>query len=138
MPRPHFFFLFSSVCVFPAIPPKNIITPRDRRTPGEPRRVSSRGWRCIPAPFRRNPTNHDKFPAKPATKCRNIFAKSGPGATPETPKLVRDAPGTRRSEENVKKSEKCGQKISVKLFGGGFLAILGSGRDPKIDKKRAR
>ena len=110
----------------------------NRRTPGEPRRVGYRGWVRIPATSRRNLANPDKIPTEPAKKYREILSKSGPGGSPEPPESVRDPSGTHPSEENAKKRFPAA-KIPVLFFaGGGFGAILGPGREPKIDKKRAR
>ena len=67
-----------------------------------------------------------------------ISSKSGPGESPEPPESLRDPSGTHWSEENAKK-QVLAAKIPPEFFAGtGFGTILGPGRDPKIDKKRAR
>ena len=88
--------------------------------------MSSGGWRCIPATFRRNPTNHDKIPTEPAKKPCKIIAKSGQGGSAEPPESVRDASGTHPSEQNAKKTI-AGAK-SRRVIGArvGFLAIFES------------
>ena len=50
-----------------------------------PRRRSSGGQECIPAPSRQNPANYDEIPAEPVEKYRKILPESGPGGSPEPP-----------------------------------------------------
>ena len=107
----------------------------------------------IPATPRRNPTNPDKIPTQPSKKyCKilqesgpknrkalwKILSKSGPGGSPEPPESLRDPSGTHRSEENASKRFPAAKKLGNPSLGTGFGTILGPGRDPKIDKKRAR
>ena len=114
------------------------IAARDRRTPGRTPQVSSGGWGCIPATSRRNPTSPDKNPAEPAKNYREILPKSGPGGSPELTELVGDLSGTHPRAQNGKKSKTRSQKIRLVSPRGGFLAILGRGREPKINEKRVR
>ena len=92
----------------------------------------------IPAASRRNPTNPAKISPSPAKKYRKIRLRSGPGGSPEPPESLREPSGTRRNEENSK-NQFLAAKIPPEFFAGtGFDVILGSGREPKIDKKQAR
>ena len=88
--------------------------------------MTSGGWRCIQASFRRNPTNHDKIPAKPAKEYRKIFEKSGPGGTPEPPESARDPSGTHQCEENAKRSKKVCSQNRRETFLGRFFGNFGS------------
>ena len=47
-------------------------------------------------------------------------------------------PGASRIEENARKRFPAAKKIGNPSLGTGFGTILGPGREPKIDKKRAR
>ena len=105
----------------------------NRRTPGEPGEwitEAGRGSRQHPGGPRQSTQDH----VGTHRKIPKNLPKSRPGPSPEPPESLRDPSGTRPSEDNAKKSKKCGPKISVPSPLGGFLAILGSGREPKITK----
>ena len=103
-------------------------------------------WMRIPATSRRNPTNPDKIGTQPAKKNRKNQQKSivkflkisDPGGPPEPPESVRDPSGTRPSEENAKKRFPAAKKSKRYALRDRFWRFSGPGREPKIDKKRAR
>ena len=78
------------------------------------------GTRQTPTRSRRNPVNNFGF------RSGRVPGASGIG------------PGTRPSEENTKHQFLPAPTDVITFSGHGFSAILGSGREPKIDKKRAR
>ena len=103
----------------------------NRRTPGEPGEwitEAGRGSRQHPGGPRQSTQDH----VGTHRKIPKNLPKSRPGPSPEPPESLRDPSGTRPSEDNAKKSKKCGPKISHVSPLGSFLAILGFGRESKI------
>ena len=101
------------------------------RTPGEPGEwitEAGRGSWQHPGGPRQSTQDH----VGTRRKIPKNLPKSRPGPSPEPPESLLDPSRTRPSEDNANKSKKCGQKIGVVSPLGGFLAILGSGRGPKI------
>ena len=89
---------------------------------------SGRIWRGLP----------DKILVEPeksiANSCQNLVRES----IRSLQNWFWDPPRTRPSEQEAKKSKKFVPKVGIQLFRDGLLAILGSGREAKIDKKRAQ
>ena len=93
------------------------------------------GTRQTPTRSRRNPQKSIEDPDGTGEKVSQNRSKIWSGRVPGA---SGSGPGTRPSEGSANKSKNVFPKLRNPSLGTGFGTILGPGREPKIDKKRAR